>query len=332
MTAHATTRRRVLLGAAACAATASARSIAQSPPRAPLVGMLQSSARAVDPQHRAALESGLRALGTVDGRDIAVEYRYGNSNPEGIAAAAADLVRLQPDVLVAGNNAAALALKRLTDSIPIVIALSVDPVGAGLAASLARPGGNVTGLTTSAGTSIAGKRLQLLKEIVPGLQRVAVLRSPTEISAEMWSASERAAESLKLTLAVFDLRAPGDLDKAFAAIPAWQPGALLLTGAGQMASGMARICEFAARHRLPSVFGASEYAKAGLLFTYGISTSDNYRRVAGFVDRILRGARPADLPIEQPVKFEFVINMNTARAIGLKIPQSVLLRADEVIE
>jgi putative ABC transport system substrate-binding protein len=242
------------------------------------------------------------------------------------------LVRLRPDVIVAEGTVAIRAAKTVTQTIPIVMAMSNDPVGTGLVASLNRPGGNVTGSSLQT-DELSGKRLQLLTEIVPGLARVAVLSDPLNPSmAAIVEQTRAAAETLGVEIHVVDVQAPDQFESAFAAVIRARAGALIVLPAGVLYGQHPRIVTFTTASHLPALFPEKEVAEAGGLIAYGPSIPASFRRAAGYVDKILRGAKPADLPVEQPTKFELVVNLQTARAIGVTIPTSILLRADEVIE
>jgi putative tryptophan/tyrosine transport system substrate-binding protein len=274
----------------------------------------------------------LRELGYVEGQNILIEGRFYGDRSERLPALAAELVRLKVDVIVAQGPPAPEAAQRATSTIPIVMTVHQDPVGSGLVASLARPGRNVTGLSLLS-TELVGKRLQLLKDAVPGLSRVAVLLDPTHPAATLQlREAEVAARSLKVQLQVLEARAPGDFAGAFSAMTNGRAGGLILLGGLMFFVERTRIVELAAQHHLPAIYAAKENAEAGGLMAYGPNLRESYRRAATYVDKILKGAKPAELPIERPTKFELVINMKTAKALGLTIPQSVLARADEVIE
>ena len=275
---------------------------------------------------------GLRDLGWVEGRNIALEYRFAQGRPDGLSALAAELVRMKVDVIVIEGGQAALAAKHATQTIPIVMAVIDDPVKAGLVASLARPGGNVTGLTLFA-SELSGKRLQLLKEVVPRSTLVAVIRNVTHPNAaDLWGETEAAARSLDLRLQSVEVRSPADLGGAFKAVTSARPSAFITLADGMLFYNRTRIVDFAAQSQLPAIYPDREFAKAGGLMAYGPSLASNFRRAATYVDKILKGAKPADLPVEQPTKFELVINAKTAKALGLTIPLAVLARADEVIQ
>ena len=275
---------------------------------------------------------GLRDLGYVEGKNILFEGRWYGERTERLPALAAELVRLKVDVIVAGAAPAPEAAQRATSTIPIVFTSHPDPVGSGLVSSLARPGRNVTGLS-SLTRELVGKQLQLLKEALPGISRVALLSNPTVPSnALLAKEAEVAARSLKVQLQVLEARAPGDFASAFSAMRKDRAGALIVLTSSMFFAERSRIAELAAQNRLPSLYGSKEWAEAGGLMTYGTSPRESWRRAATYVDKILKGAKPGDLPIEQPTKFEVVINLKTAKALGLTIPQSLLQRADQVIE
>jgi putative ABC transport system substrate-binding protein len=283
-----------------------------------------------------AFQQGLRDLGYVEGQNIRIEYRYTDVALQGHAELfprlAAELVRLKPDVLVVSVTEAALAAKNATSTIPIVMVSVADPVAAGLVTSLARPGGNVTGLSRQT-RDIIGKTLQLLKEALPEATRVDLLVNPTDpLSSTMSGDAKEAAKLLGVQLKIVEARLPAELEGAFSTMHADRAGAVLAVGGAGFYLDRAHIARLALRNRLPSVFQNREFVDAGGLLSYAPSTVANYQRAAVFVDKILKGAKPADLPIEQPIKFELVINLKTAKALGLTIPQSVLFRADQVIE
>ena len=297
----------------------------------PRIGILTLAVASSTPVFEG-FRQGLRDLGWVEGRNIALEYRFAQGRPAGLPALAAELVRLKVDVIVIEGGQAALAAKHATQTIPIVMAVIDDPVKAGLVASLARPGGNVTGLTLFA-SELSGKRLQLLKEVVPRSTLVAVIRNVTHPNAaDLWGETEAAARSLDLRLQSVEVRSPADLGGAFKAVTSARPSAFITLADGMLFYNRTRIVEFAAQSQLPAIYPDREFAKAGGLMAYGPSLASNFRRAATYVDKILKGAKPADLPVEQPTKFELVINAKTAKALGLTIPLAVLARADEVIQ
>ena len=272
---------------------------------------------------------GLRDLGYVEGQNVVLEGRYYGENLDELPALAAELVRLRVDVIVAGAPPAPEAAKRATSTIPIVMAIHSDPVGSGLVASLARPGGNVTGLSMLS-PEMRGKQLQLLKEVMPRLTRVAFLRNP-DIPLDVREL-EVMARSLGIRAQVVEARTPNQIAEAFSAATRERAGALSVLAGSMFFAHRALIAELAAKSRLPTIYLLREHAEAGGLLTYGLDVRDSFRRAAGYVDRILRGAKPGDLPIEQPTKFELVINLKTARELGLTIPPSLLARADQVIQ
>jgi len=275
---------------------------------------------------------GMRELGYVEGQNIVVEGRFYGDHTERLAALAAELVQLKVDVIVAGTAPAPEAAHRATSKIPIVIAIHNDPVGSGLVASLPRPGGNLTGMSAG-GPELAGKRLQLLKEAIPEISRVAVLSNPTVPSQALELRQAKvAAESVKVQLQLLEARTASDFAGAFSAMTKERAGGVLVINSSMFYAERTRIAELAARSRLPAIYGVKEFSEAGGLMAYGIDTHESFRRAAGYVDKILKGAKPADLPVEQATKFEFVINLKTAKALGLMIPPSLLGRADEVIQ
>jgi len=306
---------------------------AQQPGKMPRIGYL-GSGYADSPRTQSLHEvfrRGLREHGWVEGQNIAVERRFAEGKTERFPELAAELVRLQVDVIVTGGSQTARAAKEATRTIPIVMAVSGDPVGSGLVASLARPGGNITGLSIQA-TEVGGKRLELLKEAVPQASRIAVLWNAAEPGKELeWQDTQRAAQALGVTLHSVEVRGPEDFDRAFAAIARERPDALLTFSDPLTLQHQRRIVDFATQNRLPLMSEGKEFAEAGGLMTYGASLPALFRRAAYYVDRILKGAKPADLPVEQPMKFELVINLKTAQALGLTLPSILLFQADEVI-
>jgi putative ABC transport system substrate-binding protein len=273
-----------------------------------------------------AFRRGLREHGYTEGKNVAVEYRLPRGRLELVPELAADVVRLPVDVIVTAGNVETRAARQATATIPIVMAYGADPVRAGFADSLARPGGNLTGCVDLA-AELSPKRLQLLKEAVPGLSRVAVLLDP----AVAPTAVEAAAQLLGLRLERFEVGTSRDLGDAFTAVPRSRPDALFVERHAVFRAPRAQIAEFALRHRLPTMFGAPLYAEAGGLLAYGVNYPDSFRRAAGYVGKILKGARAGDLPIEHPTRFDLVVNMKTARALGLAVPEAVLVRATQVI-
>ena len=323
--------RRTFIGAFA-GGLVIARSIADAQPAAKVyrIGFLTLAAAESAAAPFRALSEGLRDLGYIEGRNIIFERRYADGRVERLPDLAAELVRLRVDVVVAGTNPAIAAVKRATSTIPIVMVANVDPVGARFIASLARPGGNITGVTIDASQEIFGKNLGLLTEIVPRLSRVGVLREVG--SGSRFAGIEAAARKLNIALDVVDIGSPNDIEGAFTAMTGKRVGAVILLGGAMTYMRLQQVADLALKHRLPAIQLLKEYAEAGLLMSYGPNLPDLYRRAANYVDKILRGALPADLPVEQPSKFELTINLKTAKALGLTIPQSLLLRADEVIQ
>ncbi len=279
-----------------------------------------------------AFRQGLRDLGSVEGKNIAIEVRSAEGKYERLPELAAELVRLKVDVIFASTTPAALAAKQATTTIPIVIGFVADPIGSGLVASLARPGGNITGWT-HLGLELRGKYLDLLKEAVPGATRIGVLFNPANpIHGPSLKNVEAAARALKVQLHPVGVQDPEELESAFSALARKRVKALTVLPDGMFLAQGDRIIALAARRRLPAMYGVTELAKAGGLMAYGVDLPDMHRRGASFVDRILKGAKPADLPVQQPTRFYLVINLKTAKALRLTIPRSILLRADQVIE
>ena len=280
-----------------------------------------------------AFRQGLRELGWVEGQNIVIDYRFAEGRFDRLPDLAAELVRLKVDLIVAAPAPAAVAAKNATATIPIVMISVSDPVGTGLIASLARPGGNVTGLSFSVGLELFGKQLELLKETVPKVRRVAILSNPANPAHALLIKDVKvAARSLGVQLQLLEARGPDEFDGAFAAMADERVGALLVVADAMFSVHQARLADLAAKNRLPSMHGLRAYVEAGGLIYYGPNFPDQWRRAATFVDRIFKGAKPADLPVQQPTKFELVINLKTAKALGLTIPPSLLLRADEVIQ
>ena len=324
-------RRKLLLALGMLPAWAQLQ--AQTPARIHRIGILSASGRGASRANFEAFETGLRELGYVDGKNAVFEYRFADGKFERLQSLAAELVQLKPGVLLVHTTPANLAAKKATREIPIVMVGVADPVGVGLVPDLARPGGNITGMTNIS-AELAGKRLDLLKEILPQASRIAVIVNPGDANAQlqMRSATE-AAVRLKIQLQpVVEVRAAEDLDRAFEAIVKGGARAAIRMVDPLGSSLRKQTADLAARHRLPVMYPFREDAEAGGLISYGTNLPDQFRRAAAFVDKILKGARPADLPVEQPTKFELVINLKTAKALGLTIPPSVLARADEVIE
>jgi putative ABC transport system substrate-binding protein len=279
-----------------------------------------------------AFRQGLRDLGYVEGQNIAIEYRWAEGKYERYPALAADLVRFKVDVIVAVGGAATEAAQQATRTIPIVMSIVNDPVGSGLVPSLAHPGGNVTGTSVMA-PDLVGKQLAVLKEIAPNLSRVALLRNPANpASTAQLREAEAAARALGVRLQTLEARTPQEIDSAFAAMTRERAGALVILADSIFTNQLRQIAEIAAKTRLPAIHVGTEYAEAGGLMGYSASLLDLERRAATYVDKILKGAKPGDLPVEQPTKFELVINLRTAKAIGLTIPPALLHRADQIID
>jgi putative tryptophan/tyrosine transport system substrate-binding protein len=293
-----------------------------------------SGSGTANPRPLEAFRQGLRELGWVEGQNIVIEYRYAEGRPDRLPGLAAELLRLKVDVIAASPTPAALAARNATGTIPIVGMSLTEPVRLGLVANLARPGGNVTGVTYGVDTDIFGKQLELLRKAVPKVRGVAVLSNPTGGAAHslIIGSVKAAAQSLGLQLQLLEARDPGEFDGAFAAMAKERAGALLVVGDSMFFLHRARLADLAAKNRLPSMSTQAQWVEAGGLMSYGPSLPDQFRRAATYVDKILKGARPADLPIEQPTKFELLINLKTAQALGLTIPQPLLQQADQVIE
>jgi len=275
----------------------------------------------------------LRELGWVEGQNLVIEYRWAEGNVERLPDLAAELVRRNVDVIVAPAGSAALAAKKATSSIPIVMIFPSDPVELGLVASLSRPGGNITGTTFTPGPEIFGKQLQILKETIPRASRVAILSNPADPSfALQMKEVEATARTLRIRLQQVEARGPEEFDGAFAAMAQERADALVIGGTSTFLAHRTRLAELAAKARLPTMYSFRESVEAGGLMAYAVNMADFVGRAAVYVDRIFKGAKPADLPVEQPTKFELVVNLKTAKALGLTVPPSVLQRADDVIQ
>jgi len=305
---------------------------AQQPKKVPQIGFLSSRTSDAEKSRLAAFQQGLRELGYLGGKNIAIEYRYAEGNFEKLPELAAELVRLKVDVLVTTGAPAAHAAKNATSVIPIVMGNAADPVGTGLVASLARPGGNITGLSDF-NEGVITKRLELLKEVVPTASRVAILLNPANPTNPLQLKETRAAApALGVTLLSLEVKGPDDIDRAFRAMRKERAGSLIVFGDPMIETHRRRVAELAVKNRLPAIYAQRTWVDAGGLMSYGTNFDDLYRRAATYVDKILKGAKPADLPVEQPMKFELVINLKTAKQIGLTIPPNVLARADKVIK
>jgi putative ABC transport system substrate-binding protein len=313
------------IAAAPLAASAEARKV-------PRIGFLGNSTAALEANLVGPFREGLRDLGYVEGRSILIEYRWAEGNYERFPSLVAELIALRVDVIVTAGTPAALAVKKVTKSIPLVMVAVGDPVGTGLVASLARPDGNATGLTSIA-PELEGKRLELLKEALPKVSRIAVLWNPAnayQIGSE--KEVQAAAKVLRISLVSLAVRNRAELANALSAIPGEHPDAVLVLADRIFLHDRERIADFVMKNRLPGMNAYRELVEAGGLMSYGPSYAVMHRQAATYVDKILKGAKPADLPVEQPAKFELVINLKSARALGIIIPQSVLARADEVIQ
>jgi putative tryptophan/tyrosine transport system substrate-binding protein len=317
-----------LVTLASCGAVATA----QQPKKVPRIGYLSATSPSANVARIEAFRQGLRELGYVEGKNIVIEWRYAEGKQDRLLALAAELVRLKVDVIVTAGPASTRPAKETTVTTPIVMAQVNDPVGNGFVAGLARPGGNITGLATLA-PELSGKQLELLKEIVSRLSRVAVLGNSIEPgNAQALREVELAAGMFGVQLQHLDVLGPKDIETAFRAATKGRADALLALASPVLNDQRTQIVDLALSSRLPAIYPQTEYVEAGGLMYYGASTSDLFRRAATYVDRILKGAKPADLPVEQPTKFEFVINLKTAKQIGLTIPPNVLARADKVIK
>jgi putative ABC transport system substrate-binding protein len=304
---------------------------AQQAKKVPRIGFLTNNSSTSLPAADEAFRQGLRALGYVEGKSLVIEYRYGEGKVGRLAEMATELVGLKVDVIVTGGPSSTRAAKGATSTIPIVMATDPDPVANGFVASLARPGGNITGLATLA-PEISSKRLELLKETVPKLSRVAVLGSSTFPGhAQVLKEIELAAGALKVKLQYLNVLSPKDIETAFREAHKGRAEAILVIDSALFNSHRTDILELAVKNRLPVIYHWPEFVEGGGLMSYGVSLTDLHRRAATYVDKILKGRTPADLPVEQPMKFEFVVNLKAAKAIGLTVPPNVLVRADKVI-
>jgi putative ABC transport system substrate-binding protein len=327
-------RRRAFLGGSMAVLAASAVD-AQPAANLPRVGLLTISG-ASNPQLQRNLEAirqGLRERGWIEGKNIVIETRYAEGNYDKLPALTADLLRARVAVIVGSTTPLVRIIQEQTRTTPVVMVAILDPVEAGFAGSLARPGGNITGLTLIAGPEIVGKQIELLKQTVPSVSRVAVLANPNNGAHEaLWKEAARACRALQLRATRFDARGAKELDPAFAAMNKHHADALLILIDAALLAVSRRLAELATSHRLPTMSGVRAHTENGGLVSYGADLTDQWRRAAGYVDRVLKGAKPAEMPIEQPSKFELVVNSRTAKALGLTIPPALLLRADEVIE
>ena len=305
-------------------------SAAAQPARVPRIGVINEFSAAHP--FIAAFRDGLRELGYTEGHSIVVEYRHAEGVLDRVTGFAAELSRMKVDVMVVGGTISAQLAKAQTTTVPIVFATSGDPVSSGLVATLARPGGNLTGISILT-PELTGKQLELLKAAVPRLSRATILYNPGNPTIpDALPAARSAAAALGLELQLLEARAPKDVADAFTALTAWRAGALLALADPMLGNELQQIATLAARSRVPAMYVREEFAAMGGLLAYGPSFRDNYRRTAGYVDRILKGATPAELPVQQPSKFDLVVNLRTAKTLGLTIPPALLLRADKVIE
>jgi putative ABC transport system substrate-binding protein len=294
------------------------------------IGFLETGA--LRPRPWAAFQERMRELGYVEGRTVVFEPRWADGQLDRLPTLAAELLRLKVDVIVTAGSQAAQVAKGATTSVPIVMATGGDPVGLGLVESLARPGGNVTGMTTLS-RELSGKRLEVLREALPGVTRMGMLWHRTSrIDALLRSETEQAAQTLGISLKAHGVDGPEDFDRALGAIVAERAGAALVATSPMFLGNRRQLADLALKHRLPTMFAFREYVEAGGLMAYGPNYADLFQRAAGYVDRILKGAKPETLPIEQPTKFELSINLKAAKALGLTIPASVLARADQIVE
>ena len=326
------TRRRIILALGAGALAAPLASFSQKPEKIARIGVLIPASTPSYASRVEALRAGLRDLGHIEGRHFVFEFRESEGKYDRLPALAAELVGLKVDVIVTGGTPGTRAIKQATATIPIVMAVSGDAVATGLIASLARPGGNITG-TTYFDPELHVKRLELLKEVIPRVRRVGALMNPENLQTvgSTLPTLRRAAELMKLDLPLFEARSPSEFESAFSAMVKKRTEAVEIADDPMFLGNLQAIADFAVANRLPST-GAKEFAEAGGLIGYGANFVELWRRAAYFVDRILKGAKPGDLPVEQATRFELVINLKTAKVLGIKIPQSVLVRADRVIE
>jgi putative ABC transport system substrate-binding protein len=304
---------------------------AQQPKKVPRIGYLGANFRSTNPARIEAFRQGLRELGYVEGKNIVIEWRFADGKPDRLAALAAELVRLKVDVIVTAGPASTRPAKQATVTIPIVMGFDDDPVGSGYAASLARPGGNITGLATLS-PEISGKQLEILREIAPTLSRVAVLGNATQPgNPQALREINLAADAFGVQLQYLEVRGPKDIETAFRAVSTERADAVLVLASPVLILQRRQVADLAVKSRLPTIYRSPEFVEDGGLMTYSVSYTDLFRRAATYVDKILKGVKPADLPVEQPMKFELVINLKTAKQIGLTIPPNVLARADRVI-
>jgi putative tryptophan/tyrosine transport system substrate-binding protein len=322
-------RRRTFIAILGAAAAWPVAARAQKTARMPRLGVLLYSTPQDDPQARA-LQDGLRDLGYIDGQNVSIEYRFAEGKVERLPDLAADLVRLKPDLLFPIGGDVAPFVSKATRTIPIVFVISADPLQLGLVASLARPGGNATGFSFLQ-DELASKRLELLKEVAPRISRVAFLSNPDHPDNELRLA-QRAATALGVHLQPIEMRGPNDLDGALQAVTQASVDALYVVASRQTVASLPRIVNFATKNELPLAGGWGAWAQAGGLLSYGPNVGEIVRNAASYVDKIFKGSKPGDLPVQQPTRFELIINLRSAKALGLSIPESLLLRADKVLE
>ena len=325
------TRRNILIALGAGVLATSLGSFAQEQRKVWRIGFLNGGSPATAGQNFDAFRQGLRELNYVESRNVLIEARWGEGRMESLPRLAAELVQLKVDVIVTSGSPLVQVLQQATTTIPIVMASGADPTVLGFASSLARPGGNVTGLSNMS-TETTAKLVELAREIAPGASRVAVLHSGTPAMAANWSDARKAGEALKIALVPVKATNANEIQGAIGAMKKERVGAIIVPADVFFLTERKKILELAGQAKLPAVYARREYVEEGGLISYGLNLTDMFRRSASFVDKIFKGAKPGDLPIEQPTKFELVINMKTARALGMKIPQSVLFRADRVIE
>jgi len=302
-------------------------------PKVPRIGVLSPASQAASSQNFEAFKQGLQGYGYVEGKNIVLERRFGEGDVNRIADAATELVRMKVDVIVTATDPAIVAVKQRTQAIPIVMTRTTDPVGTGFVASLAHPGGNITGLS-GLSPELSGKRLELLKEVLPTISRVAIIWNPDVRGALLdYKETEVAARSLRMQLQSVEVQRIDELDRAVSTIKAGGAEAMIVSPLNPLFfSNASQLVSLAQRNRLPAMFGAREFTEAGGLMSYGSNVTEQWRRAAAYVDKILKGAKPAELAVEQPTKFELVVNLKTAKVLGLTIPKELLLRADEVIQ
>jgi putative ABC transport system substrate-binding protein len=326
-------RRKILVALGAGMFAAPLAAVAQPTGKVYRIGFIQTAPRKEIGHLIKALDDGLRELGYVEGRNVVFERRFADGKQERLAALAVELVKLKVDIIVTGSNPVIAAVRQATATIPVVMAVSRDPVGSGFIASLARPGGNITGLANDPAPEIMGKNLELLKEVVPRASRVALLWNPVPAGAAIYkNAVETAARNLGVTLQSVEIRAENEFESAFAAMIRERANGVVVTSDPIFLGSRSQLVRLAGRHRLPTVYVQREFVEAGGLMSYGGNLAYQFRRAAVYVDKILKGAKPADLPVEQPTQFDLVVNMRTAKDLGIKIPNSVLALATKVIE